>query len=126
MHRLSRWASLALVTGACGLPSPSRLAPSGDLLTAAELAGTRAVSAYEAIRRLRPSLLMARGPSSVLVPGGAGPALWIDETYVGDVSALRDVPSGDVVSVHLVPAWDAATRYGSGFPNGVLVVETRP
>jgi hypothetical protein len=62
----------------------------------------------------------------VLLPDGGGPSVWIDDAHVGDVNQLRDLPAADVVSIRFLPAWDAATRYGSGFPNGVLVVTTRP
>lgn len=97
-----------------------------ELLTGEQLASTHAASVYEAVRRLRPSFLRARGPTSVLIPGATGPALWVDQTYIGDVGELRDIPTGDVVSIRHLPSWEAATHYGSRFSQGVLVVTTRP
>lgn len=126
MHRSRPWAPLALFASACAVHPPPPLEPSSDTLTAAELAGTYATSVYDAVRRLRPSFLRARGPTSVLIPGTEGPAVWIDDAHIGDVAELRDVPTGDVVSIRYLPSWEASTRYGPGYPNGVLVVTTRP
>lgn len=126
MQRFLTVALSGLVLSACASRAEPRLRYDGDLLTGDQLAGTRAASVYDAVLRLRPAFFRARGPTSVLIPGGEGPALWVDQSHVGDLRELRDMPTGDVVEIRLVPAWEAATRYGSRFSNGVLVVTTRP
>jgi hypothetical protein len=120
--------SLALLLGimACGTSAGRLPQPVSDRITGVQLVATRTASVYEALRRLQPTMLQARGPSSILLSEGTGPSVWIDGIHVGDVNALRDLPNAEVVSIQHVPAWDAATRYGPGFLHGVLVVSTRP
>jgi hypothetical protein len=126
VYRVLRSALMPLVLSACAHQVAPRFNPSADLLTREQLAGTHATSVYDAVRQLRPSFLRARGPTSLVIPGTEGPALWVDEAYIGDVAGLRDIPLGDVVSIRYLSSWDAATRYGSKFLQGVLVVTTRP
>jgi hypothetical protein len=126
VYRLLEWAIPALVLCGCAGRAEPGFSYQSDVLTGDQLARTRAGSVYEAVLRLRPAFLHARGPSSVLIPGSAGPALWVDQSHVGDVRELRDMPIGDVVSIRLLRGWEAVTRYGSRFSNGVLVVATRP
>lgn len=104
-----------------GLP-----APDPDLLTAAELGGATESSMYEAIKRLRPRFLQSRGPNSLSLAGAGGPAVWVDGTLMGGVEWLGWLLPREVVTIRRLSAWDAATAYGAGFPDGVLVVTTRP
>jgi hypothetical protein len=120
------WALAALVLSACAHRAAPPVQGDSDFLTGQQLVRTRAASVYEAVLRLRPTFFRPRGPTSLLVSGPAGPALWVDQSHVGDIGELRDMPTRDVVSVRYLPAWQAATQYGSRFSNGVLVVTTRP
>jgi hypothetical protein len=126
VYRSLLWGILALLLSACAPRRAPGFDAGADLLTGAQLASTHAASAYDAVLRLRPRFLRVRGPTSLLIPGTNGPALWVDETYIGDVGELRDIPTRDVVSVRYLPAWDAASRYGSRYSHGILVVDTRP
>jgi hypothetical protein len=126
VYRYLLWPLLALLLSACALRRAPGFDSGVNLLTGEQLADTHAASVYDAVLRLRPGFLRVRGPTSVLIPGTNGPALWVDESYLGDVGELRDIPTRDVVSVRYFPAWDAATRYGSRYSQGMLVVDTRP
>lgn len=121
VFRLALTASLtACATGQVAPPAPDR-----ELLTSAELAHAQEASLYDAIRRLRPSFLRTRGPSSVINSTAMGPAVIVDHTVMGGLHELAGIPLGDVQTVRYLAAWDATTRHGPGYANGVIEVTTR-
>jgi hypothetical protein len=124
--RFLLWALAVWMVSACAHRAAPRITHDSDVLTGEQLARTRAGSVYDAVLRLRPAFFHSRGPTSLLVPGSEGPALWVDESHVGDIRELRDMPTRDVVSVRLLRGWEAVIRYGSRFSDGVLQVSTRP
>ena len=116
--------ALAASLAACATGRVVPLEYDRDLITSAELAHTNAASVYEAIRHLRPLFLRARGPSSVLNSTAMGPAVIVDQTFLGEIQELTDIPLKDVQAVRYLAAWDATTRYGPGYANGVIEVTT--
>jgi hypothetical protein len=116
--------ALAASLAACATGRVAPLEQDRDLITGAELAHTNDASVYEAIRHLRPLFLHTRGPSSVLNSTAMGPAVIVDQTFLGGIRELTDIPLKDVQAVRYLPAWDATTRYGSGYANGVIEVTT--
>jgi hypothetical protein len=133
MQRRGRWGrgvSLALVAlglfGCAAGQTAGLPAPDPDLLTAAELGGASEASVFEAVKRLRPRFLQSRGPNSLSLASAGGPAVWVDGTLMGGVEWLGWLHPREVVTIRRLGAWDAATAYGAGFPDGVLVVTTRP
>lgn len=125
--RTVRWAGpmTVAILAACaiGRAAPQQL--DGNVITAGELACCQAATAWEAIKRLRPLFLRTRGPASILVPGTDDPAVYVDYTFMGGLDALRDLPTSEVEEIRYVSAWDAATRFGIGHPQGVIEVMTR-
>ena len=95
-----------------------------DVLTREEIMGTSASDLLEVVRRLRPSWLRTRGVSSA--QGGAQIAVFMDGVRMGDsprfLSSLRPE---NVIEMRYVNARDATTRWGTGFPSGVIEVITR-
>jgi hypothetical protein len=84
------------------------------------------VSAYEAIERLRPVWLRDRGVSS---PSAAYaddtlPKVHIDTTPY-DVGVLRSFRTSDIQTISFMNGRDATTRYGTGFPGGIIEITTR-
>ena len=53
-----------------------------------------------------------------------GPAVIVDQTLLGEIQELTDIPLKDVQAVRYLAAWDATTRYGPGYANGVIEVTT--
>lgn len=125
--RTRRVFGLALAAGlaACATGRVAPLEHDRDHITSAELAHTNATSVYEAIRHLRPLFLRTRGPSSVLNSTAMGPAVIVDHAFLGGIQVLTDIPLKDVQAVRYLAAWDATTRYGPGYANGVIEVTTR-
>jgi hypothetical protein len=82
-----------------------------------ELRTLEPMSAYEAVRRLRPHWLIARTPGEVQVH--------LDETRFGEAVSLQRISADQVREMRYMSASDATTRFGTGYPNGVILVVTR-
>ncbi|MFL5532653.1 MAG: hypothetical protein ACJ8BC_11850 [Gemmatimonadales bacterium] len=96
-----------------------------NVITAPELAGSRAENTYQAIRHIRPELLRSRESGSLMLFGVRQPAVAVNNTLVGGVSALRSIPVDQVTELEYISAWEAGNRYGMTFRDGILLVQTR-
>ena len=81
-------------------------------------------SIYDALMRLRPEFLQARH-STPDAPTGALPLVYLDNTYLGDISELRRLSPKLAREVRLLSNFDARERFGKVFPGSVIVVKTR-
>src|SRR5919109_2278942 len=79
-----------------------------QVITAQLLDHTKATSAYDAVRQLRPEMLRARESGSLLFFTPRRPAVAIDNTIVGGVEALRTIPVSEVAQIEYVNSWKAA------------------
>lgn len=106
---------------------PRALARAGsDPITATELRGLEALSAYEAIARLRANFLRSRGPTTLgRADGGAWPTVFIDGMRLGPIGELRSIPASDLREVRLLSGAEAQFRFGTGYPAGVILLSTR-
>ena len=124
------WLSFPRLVAALGpLPILVACASSGldrNVITAPELSRSRATSAYDAIRQIRPELLRARDPGALVYFRASRPLVAVDNTVVGGVEVLRAIPVAKVARIEFVDGWKATKAYGSGFGNGVMLIETRP
>jgi len=123
--RRTRFLSLLAVVilgGACassGQLGQSRPRLSRNLITADELSELSVSNAYEAVRRLRPAWLRARGRSGL-------PVVYRNNNRWGDdPRSLEDIRIDVISEMRFLSASDATTRYGSGFTGGVILVATR-
>jgi hypothetical protein len=125
------WTTVTRLVGAIALfpalfacASGARLQDS-NVITAPELAGSGAVNAYDAIRRLRPEMLRSRGSGAQTYFAVRSPAVAVDNTLVGGLEVLRTLDISHVSKIESVSPWLAAKRYGSTFGDGVLLVTQR-
>lgn len=100
-------------------------AQDANVITAPELSRSTARNAYDAIRQIRPEMLRTRDPGTIVYFKARQPAVAVDNTLVGGVEVLRTVPTDTVARIEYVNPWLAAKRYGTGFGNGVMLIETR-
>jgi hypothetical protein len=124
------WLSLPRLVGALS-PLPILIAcasggTTANVITAPELSRSRATSTYDAIRQIRPELLRTRDPGTLVYFKASRPLVAVDNTLVGGVEVLRAIPVQKVARIEFVNAWLAAKRYGTGFVNGLMLIETRP
>jgi hypothetical protein len=109
---------ILLACASTGVPDP-------HLITAPELSLSAAGNAYDAIRRIRPEMLRTRDPGTMVYFKPSRPAVAVDNTLAGGVEVLRQLPAARVARVEYVDSWVAAKRYGVGFANGLMLIETR-
>lgn len=124
-------ALLALLLIAVTLPSTSCTAGttsgspgrSSDLISDEELeeARQRGENLYQAIQRLRPTWLVARG---VTMRERIEPVVYLNGSPYGELDFLRQISVSDVREVRRINAADATTRYGTGHAGGVIAVTT--
>ena len=100
-------------------------AQSPYVITASELAGSRAENTYQAIRHIRPELLRSRESGSLMLFRVRQPAVAVNNTLVGGVEALRAIPVDQVTQLEYLSAWEAGNRYGETFRDGIVLVQTR-
>lgn len=123
------WLSLPRLVGVLS-PLPILIAcaagvSDANVITAPELSRSTAQNAYDAIRQIRPEMLRTRDPGTLAYFKGRQPAVAVDNTLVGGVEVLRTLPTGKVARIEYLNSWLAAKRYGTGFGNGLMLIETR-
>jgi len=119
-------ALLSATLAACVAPNQvPRPIPDPQLITQDEISYSRATTAYDAIQRLRANFLSRRGETTILGRSSTYPTVYVDGLKFGDVDALRAIPAGQIATIRLFTAWDAATRYGNSSASSVIDVTTR-
>ena len=118
---------LVALTVAC-VVQHSAVAPGGDpmTITEAQIQQVQAENAYDAVSRLHGEFLVSRGrestdPNSPPIPVH----VFVDDTYFGDVSTLRDIPADDIAAIRLFQSYEAQYKFGSGHIGGVIQVITK-
>jgi hypothetical protein len=96
-----------------------------NVITAPELSRSKARNAYEAIHQIRPEILRTRAPGSMVYFKARQPVVAVDYTLVGGVELLRSLPTGKLARIEYVNSWMAAKRFGTGYGDGVMLIETR-
>ena len=125
LNKLTSSALLLLLLGCAssgGSGSGSSL--SSGAVTRADLLETDQATLYDAIQRLRPRWLRARGTDF------SGQSLvahvFVDGSPRGEISVLRQIRVVDITDVNFLSATDAATRYGTRVGiGGAILVGTR-
>ena len=124
------WLSLPRLVGVLS-PFPiliacaSAGAHEANVITAPELSRSKARNAYDAIQQIRPEMLRTRDPGAMVYFKARQPVVALDYTLVGGVEVLRTLPTGKVARIEYVNSWMAAKRFGTGFGDGVMLIETR-
>jgi hypothetical protein len=107
-------------------PAPQRRG-NPSIISESEIAATNVSDAYQVVEKLRPNFLHSRGATTL---GNAAststlPIVYVDEARMGDPGSLRQVPISQIKEIRLLSAADATMRWGTGVPNGVILVVTK-
>ncbi|MDX1566596.1 MAG: hypothetical protein R3223_02275 [Longimicrobiales bacterium] len=115
---------LLATTGCASAGSSEGSSRNPDVITSEELRGTQIQSetAYNAIQRLRPAWLRARGSS--FTGGRQLPSVFVDGTRYGEIDALRSLNVSEIAEIEYLDSRDATTRFGTGYPAGAIMVTT--
>ena len=134
VHRYSFFA-LAFILGACssssdyplGSDAASRSAASRgtpNLIVRAELDELASQSMMLALQKLRPRWLRpARTRALDRMP--SLPQIIVDQTSRREFEALNAIFINDVETLRYLSPSSATTRYGTGFPGGLIEITTR-
>jgi hypothetical protein len=123
---VAAWAVLLFAASRCAAHAPRDrpAALARDRLTQEDFLGHGFSTVFEAIDALRSQWLRERGPDSFSKPGHV--QVYLDDSRLGGVEALRDLPLTNVLFIRHVDGVEAAARWGLDHGNGVIVVATRP
>ncbi len=97
---------------------------SPEFISSEELAGASHLNALQAVQRLRPRWLRSRGPVSTATPA-VGPGLFVDGNPRGYGLDLATIPVVDVLEMRFLDSRAATTRFGTGYPDGAILIATR-
>ena len=95
-----------------------------ELLTPLEYLDTDCVSAFDAVKRLRPGWLWARGPAGLSGSTPDYPQVVVDDIRIGDPDELHRIPLTGVREIRFLDSGQATVRYGFGFTGGAIVIRT--
>jgi hypothetical protein len=96
-----------------------------EVLMADEIEKSRAVDAYDAIRKLRANFLSYRGRTSVNNTSSPDPIVYVDDQAYGPISSLRNIPAAQIAMIRLYRSWEATSKFGTGHMGGVIAVSTK-
>ena len=101
----------------------------GDVLTAEEIASTRAETAYDAISLRRPFFLKSRGMRSLReAPVGQTveyPVVYLDGMYYGDLESLRNISVHTIFEIRYLDFNAATVQFGTGHSGGIILILTK-
>jgi len=129
MRSIMRWPVVVLLLTACLHQAPqdssSSAASAGNVITEAEIAGSQAVTAYDAVQKLRGNFFSNRGHTTILGDTSPLPVVYLDGVEYGPMTSLQNIPASQVASIRLYRAWEATTKFGMGKTAGVVEVITK-
>jgi hypothetical protein len=92
------------------------------VLTAEDLAEVYDYNALQAVELLRPTWLRNRGPVTMNSTVSQGVRLYVDGMPWGFAIDMEGVLVSDVQEIRFLDSREATTRYGTGYPDGVIVI----
>ena len=120
-------AIVALSASGCGA-HPNRSDPGGvrssDVITIDEILATKTQNAYDAVRRLRPSFLQTRGPTTLAPRGNTptAPSVYLDNRRYGDIESLRTLTVDGIFEIRYLSPNQAQLKWGMNHASGVIHV----
>lgn len=95
-----------------------------NVITRAEIEQSSEHSAYNLIRSLRPGMLNTRGNTSI-AHQDPGIVVFLDGQRYGDASSLDAMEANTIEEIRYLSAAEAQSRYGTGYPQGVILITSR-
>lgn len=125
MRRSFRSSAFAVLLMACVHQGQSgAAASSGEVITEAEIAQSQAVTAYDAVQKLRANFFSNRGRTTILGDTSPLPVVYLDGVEYGPMTSLKNIPAAHVATIRMYRAWEAA-KFGLGKTAGVIEVTTK-
>lgn len=83
------------------------------------------MSAFELVNRLRPAWLRGHSGSFRSETGRNTPEVFVDGRPYGSMESLNQFFSETLQEIRFISAPDATTRFGTGYPAGIIEIITR-
>jgi hypothetical protein len=113
-----------LIASACVRHTEAGALYDSSLITEDEIDSAHAVTALEAVRKLRPMFLTSRGKLEFGTEN-ALPNVYVDNQYYGDVSTLRGISAATIETIKFYSASEAQFKFGRGNAAGVIGIFTK-
>lgn len=125
-----RWLRLPLVAVVLACTPPQRHGPremhDSRVISEDEIVASGAVTAYEAVQKLRANFLTYRGETSLTRSRSSPyPTVYLDGQEFGPISVLRTIPAAQVSTIRLYRSWEGSAKYGPHYMSGIIEVNTR-
>lgn len=99
---------------------------SRDVLTRAQLDAVDHLSAYDAIRRYRPTWLRThRGQDSFVSEGRRGLRVYVDRVFFGGADALPKLDVRHIQEIRFLDKRKATMEFGTDHGEGAILITTR-
>lgn len=121
-------ASSVVVATACSSSTSSASGStrsSPNVITADEISKASVQNAFEAVYKLRPTMLGRPTMASANAQSRGEIVVYIDNTRYGPVDNLRQIPASSIALVRYFSASESQMKWGSGHPSGVIEVVTK-
>ena len=121
LYILTIAAIFGCASGGSGAPGTATVRRSASVLTAEEIASAHAdiTTAYDAVARLRPNWLAARGPAAYA-------SVFVDGQQYGDLTSLRNISAYHVGNIRYYDVTQSTARFGTrGGSAGAIEVTTK-
>lgn len=115
-----------LLFSACASPGArgSSTRQDRNVITEDEISHSSEHNVYNLIRAVRPGMLTTRGRTSI-TNQDPGIVVFMNGQRFGDISSLEGVETSTVHEIRYLTAAQAQSRFGTGYPQGVIAVTTR-
>lgn len=123
-------ALLLTVAPACGCVSATSSQGDGPQtdrhrITREQLQALPSGTAFDAVERFHRECLRGRAATIRTDTGRSYPHLFVDGRPYGTLDTLRQLGIEAVEEIRFITASDATTRYGTGYPGGIIDVTLR-
>ena len=122
-------AAVAVSVAACASSGSSAGASgprsSPSVITSDEIAKTSVQNAFDAVQKLRPSMLRQRQVATANAQSSGELVVYVDNSRFGNADALRQIAANQVASLRYYTASEAQLKWGSGHPGGAIEVTTK-
>jgi type IV pilus biogenesis protein CpaD/CtpE len=93
-----------------------------NVITADEIEQSGAVTAQQAVERLRPHMLQVRSGASVMSGNRDELQIYVDNIRMGGREILASLQAHEIREIRYMSAVDATNRYGTGHSHGAILI----
>lgn len=117
---------LVLAPGCATMATDGSDRGSREVLTREQLESVGYLSAFDAVRRLRPTWLQTeRGQDSFVTQSRRGLRVYLDNIQLGGPETLQSLQVKDIQEIRFLDKRKATTEFGTDHAEGALLVITR-